>query len=157
MNNIRFARALQALIWLSAGAFWIVQGIYFYKFAPGNWFQLSDDADDWAAYGSFIGGLLGPVFSLFAFIGLLATVALQFRQARFSENDAKISALQELLKGIGETIDRELSERPSLVSAKKYEGNPPGRTTVKSALDSLAMASKGVHPILDASSQISME
>ncbi|MHC5354582.1 putative phage abortive infection protein [Myroides sp. LJL115] len=42
--------------------------------------DISDDDRNWASYGSFLGGLLGPFFSFMSFIGILITLNLQSKQ-----------------------------------------------------------------------------
>lgn len=49
-------RPLMAMLFLCPLAFWSVLIVYFYKFAPGHWFELSDDPEVWGLFGDFIGG-----------------------------------------------------------------------------------------------------
>lgn len=56
--------------------FLIVAGLYFYRFAPSS-HGFSQNPADWAEFGEYIGGTLGGIFGLFAFIGLLITIVRQ--------------------------------------------------------------------------------
>src|ERR1700683_180421 len=51
-----------------------VAGLYLLHFASGS-HGLSQNPADWAEFGEYVGGTLGGVFGLFAFIGLLITIA----------------------------------------------------------------------------------
>lgn len=53
----------------------IVVAFYFYRsvFSGG----LSTNANDWSVFGTYIGGVLGPVISFVALVGLLVTADLQ--------------------------------------------------------------------------------
>jgi hypothetical protein len=56
--------------------FCVVAFSYFLRFGVGN-YSLSKDGKDWAEFGEYMGGTLGGFFGLFAFIGLLITIAQQ--------------------------------------------------------------------------------
>src|SRR5258705_13175776 len=77
---VQLARACVQLMAIGAATAVCVTGIYYYKFAPGHWFELSSNQEVWSAFGTFVGGLLGPSFSFLAFIGVVFTVILQARQ-----------------------------------------------------------------------------
>ncbi|QLE78505.1 hypothetical protein FLM55_01595 [Francisella sp. Scap27] len=47
-----------------------VIGIYFYNFHS----HLSKSTQDWANFGTYVGGILGPFYALLAFVGLLETI-----------------------------------------------------------------------------------
>ena len=56
--------------------FGVVAGAYFLHFA--DWKQgLSQDPRDWAEFREYLGGTLGGIFGLFAFLGLLLTLVQQ--------------------------------------------------------------------------------
>lgn len=79
---------LKASLWLAAIATLLVVGIYFYNFHG----TLSGAPQDWASFGGYIGGVLGPFYPFLAFIGLLETL----RQSR----------LQRELEGILHTLHK---------------------------------------------------
>jgi hypothetical protein len=53
-----------------------VAGLYFWHFGPGS-HGLSQNPSEWAEFGEYLGGTLGGIFGLFAFIGLLITIVRQ--------------------------------------------------------------------------------
>jgi len=79
---------LKTSLWLAAIATFLVVGTYFYKFHG----PLSASPQDWASFGGYIGGVLGPFYAFLAFIGLLETL----RQSR----------LQRELEGLLHTIQQ---------------------------------------------------
>lgn len=73
---------------MAASSTIVVLGFYFYKFHG----PLSESSQDWANFGTYIGGILGPAYALLAFIGLLETL--------------KQSQLQRELEGLLHTIQQ---------------------------------------------------
>jgi len=65
---------------------------YFWRFAPGQWLTISQDTDEWARFGEYVGGTLGPIFSLFALLGLFLTILDQREQLNGSRRreDSKV-------------------------------------------------------------------
>jgi hypothetical protein len=47
--------------------------------------RLSNDKNDWVVFGNYIGGTLGPGFTLLAFAGFIYTIHLQRREAVLKE------------------------------------------------------------------------
>jgi hypothetical protein len=60
----------------AAVIFVAVAGAYFLRFGLGS-HGFSQDSKDWAEFGEYMGGTLGGVFGLFAFLGLLITIVQQ--------------------------------------------------------------------------------
>lgn len=91
---------LKTSLFVAAFTTVVVVGVYFYNFHG----SLSDSPQDWANFGGYIGGVLGPLFAFLAFAGLLETL----RQSR----------LQRELEGLLHTIrqfENELNYCKSLV------------------------------------------
>jgi hypothetical protein len=87
----------------------VVLGLYFYRFAPGSWFTLSKDSEEWARFGEYAGGTLGAAFGLLAFGGVLFTIREQRRQSVLEEFQRQMAVLHERVEAI-------LSEEPAEVS-----------------------------------------
>jgi hypothetical protein len=117
------ATAAVRLMALGATANIFALGVYFYKFAPGHWFELSSSQEVWALFGTFIGGVLGPYFSFLAFIGVILTVVLQARQLDIVRDQAEFEELQRVMSTSASRIDSLLSQRPNYVAAKEYLEN----------------------------------
>ena len=102
------ARALQWLLLLGAAAAITVQGIYIYKFVgqPGDWWTLSASRADWGTYGDFVGGMLNPIFSFLAFIGVVLTVVLQARQL----DEVKALSSREEMQRVASTVAARVDE-----------------------------------------------
>lgn len=108
----RFAKAAIQLIVIGVFASWTALGFYIYKFAPGHWFTLSGDPNDWASFGTFLGGILGPFFSWLAFLGVLFTVVLQAKQIESTRHQASLEEMQRVASGIAARIDERLARPP---------------------------------------------
>ena len=52
--------------------------------------DISDKPENWAAFGDFIGGVLNPLLSFAAFIGVLITVFMQ--QAQLKQNQKQLES-----------------------------------------------------------------
>lgn len=85
--------------------------LYFYNFAPKNNFQLSPGDGAWANFGSYIGGVLGPLFSFLAFAGVLLTVWLQAIQLDRAKSQANIDEFQRVLANVSLQLDGLLAHR----------------------------------------------
>jgi hypothetical protein len=116
-----FRRALQLLLFIGATAALVVQGTYAYKFVvkTGEWFSLSPERGDWGTYGDYVGGLLNPIFSFLAFIGIVFTIILQARQLDEAREYKRHEELQALMGSVASTIDALLRTSPVLHGLKK--------------------------------------
>lgn len=80
-------RSLRWLTWvlppalLMAGAI----GVYWFKFGE----LLSDDRNEWGTLGDYLGGVLNPLFSLFAFVAVIYSMHLQAKSASTADAKAK--------------------------------------------------------------------
>lgn len=70
-----------------------IPGIYFWKFGG----ELSNKQNIWAEFGSFVGGTVTPVVSLFAFLALLITILIQSRTLKVSQQELALTR-EELAK-----------------------------------------------------------
>ncbi|WP_460110355.1 hypothetical protein [Pseudomonas sp. S3_H04] len=51
---------------------------------------LSGDRSDWGAFGDFFGGVLNPIFALFAFFAVLHSLRIQMKQIDQLSIDKKV-------------------------------------------------------------------
>ena len=89
----------------------VLISLYFYNFAPKNNFQLSTGDGAWANFGSYIGGVLSPLFSFLAFAGVLLTVWLQAIQLDRAKSQAKIDEFQRVIANVSLQLDGLLAHR----------------------------------------------
>ena len=75
---------------------------YFLLFHYG----LSTDREDWITFGTYLGGTLGPGFSLLAFIGFLYTILLQRTQIRIMQKDFRAAEKERRLRELLEVLDQ---------------------------------------------------
>ena len=68
----------------------VVIGTYIYKFAIPSNFSLANDSETWSNFGGYLGGVLGPLFALLAFLGVLVTVHLQRIQVAHAKSQPHI-------------------------------------------------------------------
>lgn len=64
---------------------------YFSIFGPLSDYSLAHNDQAWANFGSFIGGTIGPILSLFAFLGVLLTIFIQKQQFDLAKEQFEIT------------------------------------------------------------------
>src|SRR5258708_21441566 len=72
-------KLFRGFFFLACGAFSIAAILYVARFSPGS-HCFSQNPADWAEFGEYLGGTLGAIFGLFAFIGVLITIVQQRSQ-----------------------------------------------------------------------------
>lgn len=95
-----------------------------------NHFNVSppENSHKWGEFGDFIGGVLNPIFALFAFLGLLITVGQQHAHQEESRKFLRLSLVQNLLEKRAAAIEQKLSERwpdEHRLGGEQYEGRIP--------------------------------
>lgn len=111
-NTERFAAAGLKLLAISVLAVWTVMAVYFWKFAPGHWFELSSNGADWNNFGTFFGGMLGPFFGFLAFGGVLFTVVLQAQQIDSASERGELEEIQRVMASLWSRIDDGFQKQP---------------------------------------------
>lgn len=107
-------KKFQILIFLliAVGLSFVPVFMYAKKFGVPINFELSDSQSDWADFGSFAGGVVGPIYSFLAFLGLAFTIALQTNQISEFRKSAHLQELQRLLEKVSEEIVVKLNSYP---------------------------------------------
>ena len=90
----------------------IFGGAYAFEFGLPVHFAWSQDAEAWEHFGAYLGGVLGPIYGLLAFIGVLITVLLQRRQIDDLRAQSTQQALQQLMATVSGKIDTLLRSAP---------------------------------------------
>jgi len=111
-----------------------------------NW--LSRNASDWGLFGDYVGGTLGTVFAMAAFIGVLVTVYLQSEQLDTIKKQANIDELQRLLATLSARIDERMDAPshalpPRLASAAQRTGSEVTLNFLLSAAGTKAIDTTG--------------
>jgi len=101
------------LLVFGVGAAAIAISAYVSVFGPISNYSLSRSDSAWSNFGSYLGGVLGPVFSFLAFVGVLFTVWLQAKQLDTSKNQANIEEMQRVISSISTNIDAVLAQSPN--------------------------------------------
>jgi uncharacterized membrane protein len=114
------AQGIKYLLGLGALAGVLVVLAYTNKFAHGHWFELSGEREVWGTFGDYIGGVLNPIFSFLAFIGVLLTVLLQAKQLDIARDQAHFEELQRVLASLSNQIDSMLNQMPTYYAAKEF-------------------------------------
>ena len=78
---------IYAFMFVAIGLFLFVVVFYFVCFNNG----ISHDQAIWGQFGDFLGGVLNPLFSVAAFIGLLITITLQLRALKISSDELELT------------------------------------------------------------------
>jgi hypothetical protein len=94
---------------------------YAVTFAPQAGFKLSSNTEDWSRFAEYLGGTLGPLYGLFAFLGVLMTVVLQRRQIDDVRAQSEQQALQQLLATLSGKIEDMLRAAPATKPAKIFD------------------------------------
>jgi len=82
-------KPIKNLLLLSLFCWIIITSIYFYKFHN----SLSDQQNDWSAFGCYVGGLLSPIFSLLALYGIFYSTEITKDQFRKQTEDSNFFSL----------------------------------------------------------------
>ncbi|WP_285374235.1 hypothetical protein [Pseudomonas sp. lyk4-TYG-107] len=81
---------------------------------------LSGDKADWGAFGDFFGGVLNPLFALFAFFALLHSIRIQMKQIEQLSVDKQAEEILTVIKDIDERLSQLMTS-----SVGKVFGEPP--------------------------------
>ncbi|MBX3627989.1 MAG: hypothetical protein KF892_23470 [Rhizobacter sp.] len=109
--SLTLGRILFAFFIVGTVAVLATYSLYFYKFGRGaDWLTLSRDQELWGAFGDFVGGILNPIFSFLAFLGVALTIGLQSRQLSMVRSQSGIEELQRLAAGLSARVDEFLRE-----------------------------------------------
>lgn len=131
-------------MWLGALATWVVYGIYIYNFAPGQWFKPSQNPADWGVFGDYVGGLLNPLFSFLAFIGVIITVVLQAKQLEVVREQSNLEEIQRVMSTLSSRIDGLLSSAPS-APAEQYRNMAAPPKSVYELISALGTWRLNIH------------
>ena len=119
------SKLLKILFFLTLITIIITTPLYFYFSEFGllsqyNW----PNNQSWANFGSFVGGTIGPLFSLVTFIGIWKTYNLQNQQLTLANNQRKSDDIQRLITESAHRIDNILDSPFDILSAvnDKNEG-----------------------------------
>jgi len=82
---------------------------------------LSADANDWATFGSYLGGTLGPVLSGLAFFAIWKTYKLQLRQNELIKTQPAIEELHNIISQTSDRIDKILNIKHVRIIADSHE------------------------------------
>jgi len=108
------ARKLTLLLLLVAVTVAVLAlGVYFLTFGPRTGFHLSKYDTAWANFGNYAAGVLGPLFTFLAFVGVLLTVWLQAKQLDTARQQASLEEMQRVLATVASQIDGLLAQPPN--------------------------------------------
>jgi multisubunit Na+/H+ antiporter MnhF subunit len=123
--------------------------VYFYRLAFGG--ELSMRADSWSAFGSFVGGVFGPLISFVTLVAILRTIRLQrellltqqheFEVMQNIQNRTLASQLRQIKKSESEAAVRVFEEgRHNLLKMvdRYVQGTSKERETKSQKLDLLS-------------------
>lgn len=114
MRRLLSSRSLPYIVLAFVGinALFAVLSVYAIKFSVPGHPVLSASSEEWAHFGEYVGGTLGPVYGLLAFIGVLATLDLQNQQMADQRKQFELGELQRLMAGLSQAIDQQLASEP---------------------------------------------
>ncbi|MBH3366949.1 hypothetical protein I5R92_06595 [Pseudomonas carnis] len=93
-----------------------VFAIYFYRLSFGG--GLSNNSSDWSNFGSYIGGIFGPLVSFITLLAVLKTVYLQ-RELLNTQRD-EFSAMQALQRDTFHSQQEQLKQAAEATSQDQY-------------------------------------
>lgn len=94
----------------------VLLGLYAYNVGLQNNFTLAKSASAWSDFGTYVGGVLGPLFSFLAFAGVLLTNWIQGKQLDHLKAQANIEEFQRVIANISLQIDFFLREKIDNIS-----------------------------------------
>lgn len=103
-SPIRLSGKLLLILIFAGLSLVLVLGAYVYVFHG----PLSTSQGEWGLFGDYVGGILNPVLSFLALIGLLFTISLQSAEMRDSTKELRNSA--QALKKQNESINHQIFE-----------------------------------------------
>jgi hypothetical protein len=125
-------RGFLALAAIAIIVFAIFGGAYAIRFGVPVHFAWSRNAEDWEHFGAYLGGVLGPIYGLLAFIGVLITIVLQRQQIGDLRAQSTQQPIQQMLASVSATIDGRLRATPARKLPEIFA--PLRRNTVESFL-----------------------
>jgi hypothetical protein len=105
-------KLFRTLLNIGVLAFAITAGAFALRFAPGAR-GFSQNPTDWADFGAYLGGTLGAVFGLLAFIGVLITVYQQRTALDLQRAQSNRDELQSLISAVSKVADGVLGKAPA--------------------------------------------
>lgn len=137
-----FLRAAALLLVLGLVFALIAVGAYSSTFGPQSGYSLAKSDGAWSIFGSYVGDVLGPLFSFLAFVGVLLTVWLQAKQLDTMRSQANHEEVQRVVSNISSNIDTLLAQAPNQhIDHHRLRDAPITIFTVISAAGSAALSS----------------
>lgn len=93
-------------------SFWDIVEIFNENFIKNNF---SDKADDWGAFGDYIGGALSPILAFASFMALLYTIRLQSEELKATREELARSAKAQ------ENSEKALAEQSQIFHQQQFE------------------------------------
>jgi hypothetical protein len=107
------SQLIVAFLALAILALVTVSGLYIFHVGRASGYSLSAATTDWAQFGDYLAGTLGPLFSLLAFGGVLCTVWLQASQLESAQRQSSLEEVQRAMATVSGQIDQILAETVS--------------------------------------------
>lgn len=92
--------------------------LYFIIFGPASGFSISRSDQNWANFGSYLSGTLGPLISICAFIGLFITIKQQQQSLSTQSKQLETLERQRVIDSIQENINEQCRNIDSLLHSK---------------------------------------
>lgn len=83
----------------------LIVSLYFYNFNVSNLNWLSNDQSDWASFGSYFGGVLGPFLAFLAYLGVREQLAEQKKLIDKQNKDADFNVHMERIRESFQSVD----------------------------------------------------
>lgn len=81
-------------------------------------FTPSHEQAVWGAFGDYFGGILNPLFAVFAFFGVLWSIAIQMKQISEFQKDKQADEILQVVKDIDVRLSELLKESVSVVKGE---------------------------------------
>jgi uncharacterized membrane protein len=114
MQTSRKAYSIAIWLLITAALFAVVAiGAYVLIVGSGANYNIASEGGSWASFGSYLGGVLGPLFAFLAFVGVLMTVWLQAIHLDEFKKQALHQETQRVISVVSERIDSILAQPPN--------------------------------------------
>ena len=108
---------LCGLVFLVIVVFGVV-ALYLFVFNDG----LSERPDSWSAFGSYLGGVLGPIVSLVTLFAILRTIGLQLEQSEHFVSEGIQQRIAEYKSSQLQLLDQQINMYERMIDSYNQEG-----------------------------------
>jgi uncharacterized membrane protein len=109
------------IVLLSVVLFIALIPIAIYALHFGTAARLSSETATWGAFGSYVGGILGPLFAIFAFVVLLANFRIQQHQWNYLERKERKEEWRDAIRDADRLLQEQLKTPVTVLTGRTMD------------------------------------